>query len=68
MKTGDPVKVEVFLGGKSRGFTPGTRDGYLIVETTQSGKYEWYAKSYGTKVDSGTSSGVQYFDCNRLMA
>jgi hypothetical protein len=57
MKTGDPVKVEVFLGGESRGFTPGTQNGYLSFETTQSGKYEWYAKRYGEKIASGTSSG-----------
>jgi len=57
MSTGEAVKVEVFLGGKARGFTPGTKDGYLIVETTQSGKYEWYAKRSGSKVDSGNSSG-----------
>jgi len=57
MKTGEPVKVEVYLGGKARGFTPGTQDGYLIVETNQSGQYQWYAKRGGAKIDSGASSG-----------
>jgi len=57
MKTGDPVTVEVILGGKSRGFTPGKRDGYLTVETSQSGRFEWYAKKYGSTVDKGSSTG-----------
>jgi len=55
--TSEPLKVEVFLAGKSRGFTPGTSNGGLIVETTQSGSFSWYAKKGGTKVDSGESSG-----------
>ena len=46
-----------YLGGVSRGFTPGTSNGYLTIETSQSGSYSWYAKQYGKKVDSGTSSG-----------
>ena len=57
MKSGESVKVEIFLGGKSRGFTPSTRDGDLIVETSQSGSYDWYAKRSGSKVDEGRSSG-----------
>jgi len=57
MTTGEAVKVEIFLGMKSRGFTPSTKDGYLIVETSQHGKFDWYAKKGGSKVDSGSSSG-----------
>lgn len=57
MTTGEALKVEVFLGGVSRGFTPGTSNGYLTVETSQSGSYSWYAKRYGEKVDAGNSSG-----------
>lgn len=61
MKTGDAVKVEIYLGNISKGFTPGRSDEYLIVETSQSGKYEWYAKRGGSKVDSGSSSGGNIF-------
>lgn len=57
MTTGEAVKVEVFLGGVSKGFTPGTTNGYLTVETSQSGSYSWYAKRFGEKVDTGSSSG-----------
>jgi len=57
MKTSKAVKVEIYLSGKARGFTPGTTDGYLIVELSQSGKYDWYAKKGGVKVDSGSSAG-----------
>ncbi|GAB2991021.1 hypothetical protein [Psychrosphaera aestuarii] len=57
MKTGAHVKVEVFLGGKSRGFTSERAGSPLMVETTQSGSFSWYAKRMGSKVDSGESSG-----------
>lgn len=56
-KTGDPTKVEIYLGGTSRGFTPDRKDSWLDVETSMSGKFSWYAKKSGAKVDSGESSG-----------
>lgn len=57
MKTGDFVKVQVFLGGKPRGFTSDKKDKPLVVETTSSGSFDWYAKRMGSKVDSGRSDG-----------
>ncbi len=57
MKTGDAVKTEVYVGGVSKGFTPDKKDTYLTVETKQNGKFSWYAKKNGSKVDSGESSG-----------
>lgn len=57
MKSGDFVKVEVYLGGKSRGFTSDKKGSPLVVETTSSGNFDWYAKRMGSKVDSGRSDG-----------
>lgn len=56
-KTGLPVKCAITLGGKSRGFTPERKGEYLVVETEMSGRFSWYAKRYGDKVDSGESEG-----------
>jgi hypothetical protein len=56
-KTGQPLKAEIFLGGKSVGFTPDRKGQYLLAETNSSGKFEWYAKVWGKKIDSGYSSG-----------
>ena len=56
-ETGKPVKVYVYLGGTGRGFTPDKKDEWLIVETSSSGSYSWYAKYGGNKIDSGSSSG-----------
>lgn len=55
--TKQPIKTNVFLGGKDRGFTKDSKGDWLIVETSQSGRYEWYAKYHGQKIDYGTSSG-----------
>jgi|GEM_PF-6098404 len=55
--TGQPIKAEVNLGGVPRGYTPTNKSDYLLVETTQSGRFSWYAKYAGKKVDSGSSSG-----------
>jgi len=55
--TGEAVKVEVYMNGRSQGFTPDRKDQYLTVETSQSGSYEYYAKRFGKKVESGRSSG-----------
>lgn len=56
-KSGGAVKVEVFLGGTSRGYTPDRKDSWLEVETSMSGKFSWYAKRGGTKIGSGESTG-----------
>lgn len=56
-KTGVPIKAEVTLGGRNRGYTPDSKNNWLIVETSQSGTYSWYAKYNGSKIDSGDSSG-----------
>jgi len=56
-KTGKPIKAEVNLGGTHRGYTSEYKDNWLIVETSQSGSYSWYAKYGGSKIDSGSSSG-----------
>jgi hypothetical protein len=55
-KTGEPIKADVWLGGTNRGFTK-LGDEWLTVTTSQPGKYEWYAKYGGKKIDSGTSEG-----------
>jgi len=56
-KTKDPIKAEIFLGGKSRGWTFKSKDKYLEVETAYSGNYDWYAEYSGKKFDSGKSGG-----------
>jgi hypothetical protein len=56
-KTGEPIKANVYLGGTDRGFTKASKDDWLVVETSSSGRYEWYAKYFGEKIDSGSSSG-----------
>ena len=56
-KTGRPIKAEVTLGGTYRGYTPENKDNWLVVETSQSGSYSWYARHGGSKIDSGNSSG-----------
>jgi len=56
-KTGKPIKAQVSLGGTLRGYTPDIKDSWLIVETSQSDKYTWYAKYDGSKIGYGTSSG-----------
>ncbi len=56
-ETGEPMKCEVFLGGRQRGFTPDRRGQFLEVETEMSGRFDWYAKRYGETVDRGSSSG-----------
>ena len=56
-KTDAPVKVEVTLGGVARGYTPDTKNQYLIVKLNQSGKYSWSARRNGSQVASGDSSG-----------
>lgn len=57
VKNDDAVKVEVFLGGTSRGYTPDKKGHTLAVSTSSSGKFSWYAKKGGKKIASGTSSG-----------
>lgn len=56
-KTGDPIKVEINLGGTHRGYTSDRKGQWLVVETSQSGSFSWYAKYRGSKIDSGSSSG-----------
>jgi hypothetical protein len=56
-KTGGRIKADVWLGGTNRGFTKLGGNEWLTVTTSQSGKYEWYAKYDGKKIDSGTSDG-----------
>lgn len=56
-KTGDPIKAEISLGGTHRGYTSDRKGQWLVVETSQSGSFSWYAKYRGSKVDSGRSSG-----------
>ena len=56
-KTGEPIKVEIVLGGVSRGFTSDRKDDWMVVELSTSGHYSWYAKYYGNTIDSGESSG-----------
>lgn len=56
-KTGEPIKVEIYLGGVDKGFTPDKENTWLMVETSQSGRYSWYAKYWGDKIASGESSG-----------
>ncbi len=56
-KSGDPIKVEVTLGGTTRGFTSNKKGEYLVVETSSSGKFSWYAKYNGNKIREGVSSG-----------
>jgi hypothetical protein len=56
-KTNQPIKANVFLGGVDRGYTKTSNNDWLTVETAQSGRFEWYAKYNGKKIDSGTSSG-----------
>lgn len=55
--TGEAVKVDVWLAGVNRGFTPTGKDEYLSATIETSGTYEWYAKKDGQKVDSGSSRG-----------
>jgi len=59
VNTSEPVKVEgiKFLGMKSRGFTSERTDSYLVVEATQNGRLDWYAKKAASKVDAGRSAG-----------
>ena len=56
-ETGEPLKCEVHLGGKFRGYTPDRSNQYLEVETESSGSFSWYAKRYGDKVGYGESRG-----------
>lgn len=56
-KTGQPIKANIYLGGKDRGYTKESKNDWLIVETSQSGRFEWYAKYNGVKIDSGSSTG-----------
>ncbi len=56
-KTNAPIKAEITLAGRNRGFTPDKKDTYLTVETAQSGKFSWYAKYNGKKIGEGESSG-----------
>ena len=56
-ETGNPIKAEVSLGGTHRGYTFDRKDNWLVIETSQSGSYSWYAKYGGLKIDSGSSSG-----------
>lgn len=56
-KKNQPIKAQIYLGGKDRGYTKESKDSWLIVETSQSGRFEWYAKYYGEKIDSGSSTG-----------
>jgi len=56
-KTGDPIKAEINLGGTHKGYTLNRKGQWLVVETSQSGSYSWYAKYSGSKIDSGSSSG-----------
>jgi hypothetical protein len=53
----EPIKAEIYLGGKDRGFTQLGRDSWLEVKLSTSGRYEWYAKYHGVKIDSGSSEG-----------
>lgn len=56
-KTKEPVKVEFFLGGVSRGFTPNRLGQALVFDVGSSGRYQWYAKQSGRKVAEGSSDG-----------
>ena len=58
-KSGDQIKAEVFLGGKSRGYTSKRKGDWLVVETSQSGSFDWYIKYGGSRIGSGRSSGGQ---------
>lgn len=55
--TGEAVKVDVWLAGVNRGFTPAVKDQYLTVTLQNSDTYSWYAKKDGKQVDSGSSKG-----------
>lgn len=56
-KSGLPIKVEIHLAGTNRGYTSDKKDQWMIVETSQSGSFLWFAKYNGLKIDSGNSSG-----------
>lgn len=56
-KTMKPVKVEFFLGGVSRGFTPDRENESLDFSTSSSGEYSWYARKGGNKIQEGESDG-----------
>ena len=56
-KTGKQIKAEIYLGGIRRGFTQDKRGACLIVETSQTGSFSWYAIYGGRKIDSGNSPG-----------
>jgi len=56
-KTNEAIAAEIFIGGRSYGFTKKSTNDYLNVELSGSGNYQWYAKYHGETIDSGTSSG-----------
>jgi hypothetical protein len=51
------VKVEFHLGGKFRGYTSDRANDPLMVEISQRGTYNWYARRGGEVIQRGSSSG-----------
>ncbi len=56
-KTGQPMKVEVHVGGVFKGYTSDRKNQLLPVKMKTTGTFDWYARKWGKVVARGRSSG-----------
>lgn len=55
-----PLEAGIFLQDNSLGFTPLDASGWLELQTSQSGKLDWFATLWHHRVAEGSSEGGDF--------